>query len=90
MLYWSRHGDKINTVFIRKVPNTDRKLIIQAQGDVNRLINTGKRVVSYSFSSLSEAKKRFPKLRANEERISEHGQVRVVEIESRISGYDIL
>jgi alanyl-tRNA synthetase len=75
------HRDKINTVFISKVPNTDRKLIIQAQEDVNRLINTGRRVVSYSFSSLSEAKKRFPKLRANEERTSEHGQVRVVEIE---------
>jgi alanyl-tRNA synthetase len=75
------HRDKINTVFIRKVPNIDRKLIIQAQEDVNRLINTGRRVISHTFSSLSEAKERFPTLRVNEERINERDQVRVVEIE---------
>jgi alanyl-tRNA synthetase len=75
------HRDKINTVIIRKVPNIDRKLIIQAQEDVNRLINTGRRVISYSFSSLSEAREHFPTLRANEERINERDQVRVVEIE---------
>jgi alanyl-tRNA synthetase len=56
-------------------------LIIQAQEDVNRLINTGRRVISHTFSSLSEAKEHFPTLRANEERINERDQVRVVEIE---------
>jgi alanyl-tRNA synthetase len=75
------HRDKINTVIIRKAPNIDRKLIIQAQESVNRLINTGRRVISHTFSSLSEAKERFPTLRANEERINERDQVRVVEIE---------
>jgi alanyl-tRNA synthetase len=76
------HRDKNNTVFIRRVPKIDHELIIQAQEDVNQLINTGRKVMSYSFSSLSEAKKHFPMLRANEERILEPDQVRVIEIEN--------
>ncbi|MBM3897552.1 MAG: hypothetical protein FJ358_03380 [Thaumarchaeota archaeon] len=56
--------------------------ILQAEKITNSIISEGRDVTEYFFPSLDEAKKRFPKMRAIEERIS--GQVRVVEVE----GYD--
>ncbi|MFY9964912.1 MAG: hypothetical protein WBL44_01665 [Nitrososphaeraceae archaeon] len=75
------HRRKNNTAFIKTVPKMDLELILQAQENVNQLIKTGRSVMSYTFSSLDEAKKRFPSLRANEERIIEPQQVTVIEIE---------
>ena len=60
----------------------DLELILQAQENVNQLIKTGRSVMSYTFSSLDEAKKQFPSLRANEERIIGPQQVTVIEIEN--------
>jgi alanyl-tRNA synthetase len=45
----------------------------------------GKKIITHSFESLSEAKERLPSLRANEERIIASNPVRVVEIE----GHDL-
>jgi alanyl-tRNA synthetase len=75
------HRRKSNTAFIKTVPKMDLELILQAQENVNQLIKTGRSVMSYTFSSLDEAKKRFPSLRANEERIIGPQQVTVIEIE---------
>jgi alanyl-tRNA synthetase len=75
------HRRKNNTAFIKTVPKMDLEIILQAQENVNQLIKTGRSVMSYTFSSLDEAKKRFPSLRANEERIIEPQQVTVIEIE---------
>ena len=76
------HREKNNTVFIRTVPKMDLELILQAQENVNQLITTGRNIMSYTFSTLDEAKKQFPKLRANEERIIGPQQVTVIEIEN--------
>jgi alanyl-tRNA synthetase len=75
------HREKNNTAFIKTVPKMDLELILQAQENVNQLIKTGRSVMSYTFSSLDEAKKRFPSLRANEERIIGPQRVTVIEIE---------
>jgi len=76
------HREDKNTVFIRRVPELDLELVLQAQVNLNQLINRGRKVISYTFSSLNEAKKRFPTLRANEERITGPDHVRVIEIEN--------
>ena len=76
------HHEMNNTAFIKTVPNIDLESIMQAQENVNQLIKTGRKVMSYTFSSLDEAKKRFPSLRANEERIIGPQQVTVIEIEN--------
>ncbi|MGH9927500.1 MAG: hypothetical protein ACRD5B_19215, partial [Nitrososphaeraceae archaeon] len=76
------HTEKGNTAFIKTVPKMDLELILQAQENVNQLIKTGRSVMSYTFSSLDEAKKQFPSLRANEERIIGPQQVTVIEIEN--------
>ena len=76
------HRRKNNTAFIKTVPKMDLELILQAQENVNQLIKTGRSVMSYTFSSLDEAKKQFPSLRANEERIIGPQQVTVIEIEN--------
>ncbi len=73
-----QHGESSNTAFI-VIPYLDLDLVFKAQSQVNALIREGRRINSYNFDSLEEAKKAIPGLRANEERIS--GQVRVVEIE---------
>jgi alanyl-tRNA synthetase len=53
---------------------------------VNSIIHEGRRIKIHYFKALSEARNRFPNLRANEERIKENNQhVRVIEIE----GHDI-
>jgi alanyl-tRNA synthetase len=76
------HREGNNTVIIRRIPEIDLGMIIQAQENVNQLINTGRKIMSHTFSSLDEAKKKFPTLRANVERIIEPDHVRVVEIEN--------
>jgi alanyl-tRNA synthetase len=76
------HREMNNTAFIKTVPKLDLELIIQAQEYVNQLIKAGRRVKSYTFSSLEEAKKHFPSLRANEERIIKPQEVTLIEIEN--------
>jgi alanyl-tRNA synthetase len=79
------HRQADNSVFIT-TPNLDSELIIKAQSEVNSLISTGRKIIIHSFVSLGEAKKRFPELRANEERIEkESTSIRVIEIE----GHDV-
>lgn len=72
------HRDSNNTAFI-VIPHLYLDLVFKAQSQVNALIREGRKINSYNFDSLEEARKAIPSLRANEERIS--GQVRVVEIE---------
>ena len=76
------HREDNNTVFIRRVPEIDLELIKRAQINLNELIDRGGAVISHTFPSLSEAKERFPTLRANEERIKGDDSVRVIEIEN--------
>ena len=71
-----------NTAFI-EVPQLDLDIVIKAETEVNSLIARGRRVMTYIFSSLEEAKREIPNLRANEERISATtSEVKVVEIEN--------
>jgi alanyl-tRNA synthetase len=78
------HRKTDNSVFIT-IPNLDLELIIRAESEVNSLINMGKKIITHSFESLTEAKEHLPGLRANEERIIASNPVRVVEIE----GHDL-
>ena len=78
------HRKTDNSVFIT-IPNLDLELIIRAESEVNSLINMGKKIITHSFESLTEAKEHLPNLRANEERIIASNPVRVVEIE----GHDL-
>lgn len=78
------HRKTDNSVFIT-IPNLDLELIIRAESEVNSLINMGKKIITHSFESLTEAKEHLPSLRANEERIIASNPVRVVEIE----GHDL-
>jgi alanyl-tRNA synthetase len=78
------HRKTDNSVFIT-IPNLDLELIIRAESEVNSLINMGKKIITHSFESLTEAKECLPSLRANEERIIASNPVRVVEIE----GHDL-
>lgn len=78
------HRKADNSVFIT-IPNLDLELIIRAESEVNSLINMGKKIITHSFESLTEAKECLPSLRANEERIIASNPVRVVEIE----GHDL-
>ncbi|MEM0446373.1 MAG: DHHA1 domain-containing protein [Candidatus Nitrosocaldus sp.] len=75
------HTDDVNRVYIRcKELSMDQ--IYQGMLTVNNIIDEGRVVREYTFTSLDEARKRFPDTRAYEARIS--GSVRVVEID----GYD--
>jgi alanyl-tRNA synthetase len=73
------HNGASNTAFI-VIPQLDLDIVLKAESEVNSLIAEGRRVVVRTFSSLKDAKKHLPNLRANEERIA--SEVRVVEIES--------
>lgn len=73
------HKSSGNTAFI-VIPQLDLDTVLKAESEVNSLITEGRKVVARTFSSLEEAKKNIPNLRANEERIA--GEVRVVEIEN--------
>lgn len=73
------HRNAINTAFI-VIPHLDLDTVLKAESEVNLLIAEGRKVVERTFSSLEEAKRQVPNLRANEERIA--GEVRVIEIEN--------
>jgi len=72
-----------NTAFI-DIPQLDLDIVVKAETEVNSLIAKGRRVTTHTFSSLEEAKRKIPNLRANEERISAAtpSEVKVVEIEN--------
>jgi alanyl-tRNA synthetase len=72
-----------NTAFI-EIPQLDLDTVIKAEAEVNSLISKGRRVMTHTFSSLEEAKREIPNLRANEERILARApsEVKVVEIEN--------
>ncbi|MDQ3837447.1 MAG: DHHA1 domain-containing protein [Thermoproteota archaeon] len=72
-----------NTAFIQ-IPQLDLDTVIKAEVEVNSLIALGRRVTTRIFSSLEEAKREIPNLRANEERITAAmpAEVKVVEIEN--------
>jgi alanyl-tRNA synthetase len=74
------HRGSGNTVFI-VIPQLDLDTVLKAETEVNSLIAKGRRVTARTFSSLEEAKRQIPNLRANEQRITA-GEVRVVEIEN--------
>lgn len=78
------HREKDSIVFI-DANYLDSQLIARAQSDVNLLIGNGRRVLTYTFSSLTDAKERFPLIRANESRLRKDESIRVVEIE----GHDV-
>ncbi len=62
-------GSGYNTAFIL-IPKLDLDTVIKAEAEVNSLIAKGRRVTTRIFSSLEEAKREIPELRANEERIT--------------------
>jgi alanyl-tRNA synthetase len=72
-----------NTAFI-EIPQLDLDIVVKAETEVNSLIAKGRRVTTHTFSSLDEAKREIPNLRANEERIlaATPSEVKVVEIEN--------
>ena len=78
------HRDKDSVVFI-DANYLDLELIARAQSEVNLLIVNGRRVLTYTFSSLKNARERFPLIRTNESRLKEDESIRVVEIE----GHDV-
>jgi len=78
------HREKDSIVFI-DANYLDSQLIARAQSDVNLLIGNGRRVLTYTFSSFTDAKERFPLIRANESRLRKDESIRVVEIE----GHDV-
>ncbi len=76
-------GSSYNTAFI-VIPQLDLDTVIKAEAEVNSLISEGRRVTARIFSSLEEAKREIPDLRANEERITAAApsEVKVAEIEN--------
>ncbi len=77
------HKDSYNIVFIRSSEvELDFEKIVSAEKEVNRLILEGRKILHHSFSSLNEAKKVFPGLRANESRLENADTITVVEIEN--------
>lgn len=77
------HKDLYNIAFIRKSEvELDFERITAAEKEVNRLIIEGRKILHHSFSSLQEAKKVFPALRANETRLENADAITVVEIEN--------
>jgi alanyl-tRNA synthetase len=79
------HLEKDSNAFIR-LSNLDLQTVTDAQNKVNSLIQTGREIKTYTFESMDDAKKHFPNLRANEDRIRLRNQpIRVIEIE----GHDV-
>lgn len=77
------HKDPYNIAFIRKSEvDLDFEKITTAEKEVNRLILEDRKISHHSFSSLQEAKKVFPALRANETRLENADAITVVEIEN--------
>jgi alanyl-tRNA synthetase len=79
------HHEKDSNAFIR-LSNLDLQTVTDAQSKVNSLIQTGRKIRTYSFETMDDAKKHFPNLRANEARIKlSNRPIRVIEIE----GHDV-
>ena len=79
------HSEKDSNVIIRR-SDLDLQTINDAQYEVNTLIQTGRKIITHSFQTMDDAKKRFPGLRANEARIKQKEKpIRVIEIE----GHDV-
>ena len=79
------HYENFNRVIV-ELQHLDLQTVNEAEREVNSFIHEGRRIKIHYFKALSEARNRFPNLRANEERIKENNQhVRVIEIE----GHDI-
>jgi alanyl-tRNA synthetase len=79
------HRENDSSVIIN-LSNLDLETVIEAQYEVNALINSGRKVKTHSFETMDKARLQFPELRANEERIKLSDQpIRVIEIE----GHDI-
>jgi len=77
------HKDTYNIAFIRNSEvELDFEKISFAEREVNQLILEGRRISHHSFSSLQEAKRMFPALRANESRLKNADNITVVEIEN--------
>jgi alanyl-tRNA synthetase len=77
------HKDTYNIAYIRKSEvELDFEKITLAEKEVNQLILEGRKILRHSFSSLQEAKKMFPVLRANESRLENDDTITVVEIEN--------
>jgi alanyl-tRNA synthetase len=77
------HKDTYNIAYIRKSEvELDFEKITLAEKEVNQLILEGRKILRHLFSSLQEAKKMFPVLRANESRLENDDTIRVVEIEN--------
>ncbi|MEM3084760.1 MAG: DHHA1 domain-containing protein [Nitrososphaerales archaeon] len=73
------HSDKINKVYL-KSSALGLDLVYEAEVMTNNVIDEGRVVKEHRFSSIEEARRAFPTMRAYEERIS--GDVRVVEIDN--------
>lgn len=79
------HHKNDSNVIIR-LSDLDLQTVDDAQYEVNTLIQTGRKIKTYSFQTMDNAKKSFPSLRANEARIKQKDEpVRVIEIE----GHDV-
>jgi alanyl-tRNA synthetase len=79
------HHEKDSNVIVR-LSDLDLQTVRDAQYEVNSLIQTGRKIKTYSFQTMDDAKKRFPNLRANEARIKQKNEpIRVIEIE----GHDV-
>jgi alanyl-tRNA synthetase len=77
------HKDTYNIAYIRKSEvELDFEKITLAEKEVNQLILEGRKILRHLFSSLQEAKKMFPVLRANESRLENKDTITVVEIEN--------
>lgn len=77
------HKDTYNIAFIKKSEvELDFEKITFAEKEVNQLILEGRRISHHSFSSLQEARRMFPALRANESRLENADTITVVEIEN--------
>jgi alanyl-tRNA synthetase len=77
------HNDSDNVAFLKSSEiELDFDKIVLAEKEVNRLILEGRKISHHSFSSLDEAKRKLPNLRANEPRLSNVDKITVVEIEN--------
>lgn len=71
-----------NNLIVIEDTDLDLDTLMAAQTEVNSLIDQGKNIIIHNFTSLAEARRAIPNLRANEERIGTDEQVRVIEIEN--------
>lgn len=77
------HKDSDNVAFLKSSEvELDFDKIVLAEKEVNQLIIEGRKIFHHSFSSLDEAKKKLPDLRANEPRLKNVDKITVIEIEN--------